>query len=582
VLQESVCGTMTLLAKRQEGEMVVKAKSKLVPSNPLDGSRVGLYARVSTEEQKLNQTIRGQLEEIREWARSSGWSIVDEYLDDGGSGRISFENRPGAKRLLTDLSSGKFDFVIVWKYDRLGRTLKYILNAVDMIRSNGVGVKSKLDDVDLTTAAGVLQLQVQGAVAEYELKMIMERTAVGRLLKAKEGKWVYGPLPYGYDFDANKHPVVSQRLVTSLGKTEADVVREVFENIAQGSTAAAEALRLNQFGVPPIRRYSQERDVQHAACWQADRVAGMIHNTMYKGTYTIESESKGKQTIEVPALLDEVTWQRANNQLEKNRSLSKKNAKRFYLLRGLLVCAKCGHHYVGGQWAKGTRWKDSEPPLYYRCNQQSFHKKLGVEYCNAKVLQADDVEFKAWDFTVRVLHNAERFVQEAEERADKLLSSLGDVSSLVRALDARLNELEAEKERIKNLYVKGRLNDAEADKMFDDNTKALADVLAEKSKLRTLEDAAKSYKASANKSLTAMQRLRADIPLADKHPTEKRRIIADLVEAFQITTVGEGRHKKYSVHALLKVPGLACDAVDLDSRSTTLDYDIEFRLLLRG
>jgi site-specific DNA recombinase len=560
-------------------------KARLIPGSPSEGSRVALYARVSSEEQKLNQTIKGQLEEIREWARMNAWTVVDEFLDDGGSGRIAFENRPGAKRLLADLSLGKFDFVVVWKYDRLGRTLKYILNAVDLIRANGVGVKSKLDDVDLTTAAGVLQLQVQGAVAEYELKMIMERTIVGRLLKAREGKWAYGPIPYGFDFDDAMRPVPSQRLVSSIGKTEADIVREIFENIANGSSAIQEAARLNQYGVPPTSRYSPKRNVQHAPLWRSNRITYMLHNTAYKGILTIRSQSKGTQTIEIPALVDEVTWRRANDQLKRNRQLSKKNAKRFFLLRGLIVCGNCGHNFVGSVHTRDKRHKTTEPLLYYRCNQQRasyngmFPKQEAVA-CYAKVLPVEVVDTWVWNEIKNAALNASDVIVEANRNLKEKQAKLGNLTEQQQLLDARLVELDAERTRINNLYIKGRISDEELDNLLQQNTVTVGQLQAERAKLRSLSTLTQEMQAQNEAAERLLQRIRKSLDKMEgtNNLDAMRKYIEWIVQEIVVFTSGEGRQKRAKLQMKLKLAGVTRSAVVMDSRTTPDFYHTDLCL----
>ena len=140
-----------------------------------DKTRVALYARVST----LNgQDVGLQLEELRLVAGLRGWHIVEEYVDEGVSGATA--SRPGLDRLLADGQRGRFDVLLVWKLDRLGRSLQHLLGVLDELAGWGVGFASVRDaGIDTTTPSGRLMLQLLGAFAEFEREMIRERVVAG-------------------------------------------------------------------------------------------------------------------------------------------------------------------------------------------------------------------------------------------------------------------------------------------------------------------------------------------------------------------------------------------------------------------
>ena len=111
-------------------------------------ARVALYLRVSSEEQRERQTIQTQREFLSEYARVMGLEVVDNYLDDGVLGTIPLEERSEGKRLLEDARAGKFDTVLVYKLDRLGRTLLVIVEAHDKLAEFGVGLRSPHEAID--------------------------------------------------------------------------------------------------------------------------------------------------------------------------------------------------------------------------------------------------------------------------------------------------------------------------------------------------------------------------------------------------------------------------------------------------
>ncbi|GMV42234.1 MAG: putative resolvase/invertase/recombinase [Myxococcales bacterium] len=142
------------------------------PSNP----RVALYARVSTSGH--GQDVGLQLDELRQVARQRGWKVVEEFIDEGISGAAT--SRPALDRMLEQARWGRLDLVVVWKLDRLGRSLQHLLSILDELQHLGVGFVSVRDSgIDTTSATGRLLLHLLAAFAEYEKALIQERVVAG-------------------------------------------------------------------------------------------------------------------------------------------------------------------------------------------------------------------------------------------------------------------------------------------------------------------------------------------------------------------------------------------------------------------
>src|SRR5439155_568050 len=139
-----------------------------------------------------------------------------------------------------------------------------------------------------------------------------------------------GVIPTGYELDADRRLVPSTRIVEQLGLSEADMVRDVFRRIADGeATMSAECARLTALGVPRRKCYGGKtaRVIEKTRGWDPGSLSVILHNPTYKGGATVDSRH-GTLDRPVPALVDVDTWERAQTALTRNRSLSKKNAKR--------------------------------------------------------------------------------------------------------------------------------------------------------------------------------------------------------------------------------------------------------------
>lgn len=136
--------------------------------------RAALYCRVSTSEQDVGM----QLDELRAVARQRGWQVVEEFVDEGVSG--TRESRPALDKMIGAAKLGQLDVVVVWKLDRLARSLSNLLRLLDDLAAVGVGLVSLRDPgVDTTSPQGRLLLQLMGAFSEFERSLIRERVKAG-------------------------------------------------------------------------------------------------------------------------------------------------------------------------------------------------------------------------------------------------------------------------------------------------------------------------------------------------------------------------------------------------------------------
>ena len=146
-----------------------------------------IYARVST----LDQEPENQLAELRRYVEARGW-IAAEYVDHGVSG--AKEKRPALNRMLTDAKRRKFDVLVCWRLDRLGRNLRHLILLLDELHALGVAFVSLAEGIDATTPAGRLQLHILGAIAEFERARIAERVRAGQARARAQGKTLGRPV----------------------------------------------------------------------------------------------------------------------------------------------------------------------------------------------------------------------------------------------------------------------------------------------------------------------------------------------------------------------------------------------------
>lgn len=143
--------------------------------------RAAIYARVST----LEQTSENQLAELRRFAEARGWT-AQEYVDNGVSG--TKEHRPALDQLNRDARRRRFDVVVCWRLDRLGRSLKHLITLLEDFQALGIAFVSLAEGIDATTPAGRLQMHILGAIAEFERARIAERVQLGLARVRAQGR----------------------------------------------------------------------------------------------------------------------------------------------------------------------------------------------------------------------------------------------------------------------------------------------------------------------------------------------------------------------------------------------------------
>jgi len=148
----------------------------------MEMKKAAIYTRVSTQDQHPEM----QQKELVQYVKRRGWRIYKEYSDKGVSG--TKEHRPALDALLEDCRRKKFDFIIVWKFDRFARSLRQLLHALELFRALGVGFVSCTEAIDTSLPHGEMLFQIIGAIAQWERSLIVERVRAGLQHARSQGK----------------------------------------------------------------------------------------------------------------------------------------------------------------------------------------------------------------------------------------------------------------------------------------------------------------------------------------------------------------------------------------------------------
>ena len=522
--------------------------------NVLSAMPVALYLRVSSEEQRERRSIATQREFGLSYCSLHQLVLAQTYADDGVSGTVPLQSRPLGKQLLEDAQQHKFDQLLVFKLDRIGRDARLILNAVAELEQHGVGVISMTEAFDTSTATGRLMLTLLSGFAAHERELIRERSLAGTHRLAQTGTWLGGVVPYGYRKHGDRSAArleINQEPIPALTLTEADIIRTIFSLCAvEKHSCQRIADHLNALGIPcgstPLSNPGSEHEARpRAALWRPSQVRNLIISRTYMGQHVFgkRSQTPNRAAIvrPVPAIISEATWDRAQQVLHFNRYARRHNDSEPFLLRGRIECGLCGLMYSGLRMAK------PQPDHYYRCNGRQFaHKLYGRtgRRCGSPSLHGDTVERLVTADIQSFLHQPEKILEHLhlqlcqEERTSQVRR---------QELDGWMAELEqktTERDRVLALFRRGRIEEGTLDEQLDAIESESVELRAAiKAATRVLSAPDQATRLQAAEALLSTLRESTD-PLA---PALPGRLIDLLVDSIRVGVIEDGRAKRTQI-----------------------------------
>ncbi len=345
--------------------------------------RCAIYTRKSTEEgleQEFN-SLDAQREAGEAYIasqKSEGWVCLPDRYDDGGFTGGNME-RPALKRLLSDIEAGRVDCVVVYKVDRLSRSLLDFARIMETFEKHGVSFVSVTQQFNTSTSMGRLMLNVLLSFAQFEREIISERTRDKIAAARRKGKWSGGKPLLGYDLIRSPG---GSRLV--VNEQEAEQVRQIFR------------LYLRHERLTPVLRELDRRG-WHTKRWTTQKghpFGGQPFNrvTLYRLLTNVAYRGKVRHRDEVyegehEPIIDEALWRRVQECLRTNGRTGGMYVRNKHgaLLKGLLYCGVCGR-LMGHTYSVRKR---NRCYRYYACYMT---QKLGRHACPNGWLPAEQIE----------------------------------------------------------------------------------------------------------------------------------------------------------------------------------------------
>ena len=388
--------------------------------------QTAIYCRVSTEEQATEGfSIHAQKDKLTKYANINDWDIVDYYVDDGISGK-NLTERPEVTRLIEDVKKGKIKNVLIYKLDRLTRSVKDLIYLIELFDKNNCTFNSQTEKIDTSNAVGRMFVKIIGIFAEFERENLAERVTLGYEQKTREGNYTNCNGVFGYDYIVGKGKL-------KLNKNEAEYVRKIYNWYLEGESMLKIAKKLKDLNVPTKR----------GGHWNQSTIYSILTNPLYIGNvrYGVGRkngfEVSGKNIIPI---ISEELFNNVNNLMKRRKKFQTRKypSDDTYYLR-VLKCSLCGSKYHARQ-----QLQSGKKYITYQCNGHNNNS------CNAPGFSHKKIE----NAFINYLDN----IKDLEFDKNILKKEKIDINNSTSELKEQINKLNNKKKETIKLFASDEID----------------------------------------------------------------------------------------------------------------------------
>jgi len=458
---------------------------------------VGIWIRVSTEDQARGESPEHHEERARSYAKSRDWQVKELYDLAGQSGKAVMQH-PEAKRMMKDIERGHISGLVFSKLARLSRNRRELEDFADFFNKHHADLISLSESIDTSTAGGRMFFHLLGVFAQWEREEITERVNASVLTRAKLGKSINGSAPYGYQWKDRKLIVQPE---------EAAIRRKAYELFLKHRRKGHVAQHLNAAGYR-TREGSIWRDTSIVRILEESSAKGVyVFNTVRQtGTWRTEPKPESEWgKVQCEPIISEDLWNQVNQIIEEQLKSWKKPGKvPVHLFSGLAFCT-CGKKmYVAANTPK------------YFCRG-----------CSSRIPIADLENIVRQE--LKVFFGQPRRIAQHLQEADR---NLAEKSALLDAHTREIQKVRDEMTRTHKLYIQEQITAQGFGDFYKPAEQRLNQLLAELPKLQAEVDFLKVNKLSADDVLHESNSLHEQWP---SMPSEdKRKIVEALIEKIVI------------------------------------------------
>lgn len=399
-------------------------------TNTNEAVMVALYPRVSTLEQARDgYSINEQIDRMKKYCEAKGWTVHKIYTDAGHSGADT--DRPGLQELMKDAEAKRFNAVLVYKLDRLSRSQKDTLTLIeDVFLPNDVDFISMTENLDTSTPFGRAMLGILSVFAQLEREQIKERMLIGKMGRAKEGRWCGSHyVPIGYD-------LVDGEL--EINEYEAMQIQELFRLFN---------LRISQRRVAKML-HAKGYTTKNGGTWEGKHyLRPILENKHYIGM--VSHGDDWYDGIHTP-IIDLDTFEKARQILEeRDAEVESREPKINSVIAGLVHCGQCGNKYFHRIAKSGTKeWG------YYTCYKRTANTGKWKDLPRDERCQ--NKNWKSADLEEKILGEIRKLALDPD--AFEINSIEDDNAARIQILETRIKTIESQISKLMDLYSIGGID----------------------------------------------------------------------------------------------------------------------------
>lgn len=389
------------------------------------------YVRVSSREQaEEGYSIGEQIERLNKYCDAMQWTIIDTFVDPGYSGGDI--DRPGLKAMIKAVETKEIDKVVVYKLDRLSRSQKDTLYLIeDVFLKNNTDFVSMTENFDTGSAFGIAMIGILAVFSQLERSKINERTVMGKIARAKEGKWHGGAFePIGYNYD----PVAE---LLNVNEYEAMQIRELYKMFLENTPLRTIENAFNEKGY--THKYGS---------WDPKTMRRVMRNKTYIG-YIKHLDEWYKADHD--HIIDDETYYKAVKLLDSRAEQFKltgiKPGAQTTYLGGLLHCKHCG-----GKYTKQANGRTTPKTLWYMCYSRCKKVKKMIKDPNCK-----NKNWKMVELDNMVLEEIRNLAINPEYYHElKKAKPVSDEPNKIDAIEKEIEKIDDQISRFMDLYGIGK------------------------------------------------------------------------------------------------------------------------------